>query len=96
MTTIKRRGPIKAAYFSSGEPMATLSADVTAAIHRARDLCETFIQQRVDEIKASAAGSGLPRTAIELDIRRYSTCGCAAAQRIMEEIERERAIAARA
>jgi hypothetical protein len=79
--------------------MATKSnfqpASVIAAIERAHHECEAFITQKVDEIKRSAAGRDLPRIAIELDLRRHSTCHCAVAHRILEEAERERAISAR-
>jgi hypothetical protein len=74
---------------------ADLQVDLIAAINRAHDLCETFIQQRVDEIKRSSAGRDMPRVAIELDVRRHSHCHCAISRRLIEEIERERQIAAR-
>jgi hypothetical protein len=66
-----------------------------AAINRAQDQCEAFIQQRVEEIKQSEAGRDLPRIAIELDVRRHSNCTCAIAKRIIEDVERERQIATR-
>jgi hypothetical protein len=69
--------------------------DIMAAIDRARGMAEQFIQERVDEIKRSQAGRDMPRVAIELDVRRHSHCHCAIARRLIEEIERERQIAAR-
>jgi hypothetical protein len=75
--------------------VADPQTDLIAAINRAHDLCETFIQQRVDEIKQSSSGRDMPRVAIELDVRRHSHCPCAIAKRLMEETERERQIAAR-
>jgi hypothetical protein len=75
--------------------MPKQTTDLVAAINRARDLSEQYIQARVDEIKASQAGRDMPRIAIKLDVRRHSNCSCATARRVMEEIERDRQIAAR-
>jgi hypothetical protein len=75
--------------------MAKQTTDLVAAINRAADQCEVYIQQRVDEIKRSPSGRDLPRAAIELDVRRHTNCHCAVARRIMEEVERDRQIAAR-